>query len=199
MYDYLEGRVARRSAAGVSLDVNGLGFYLLVPLGTQVREGEPARLWTHLAVREDAHTLYGFTDRETRELFRALLKVKGVGPTMALAVLSGLTRSELVTALMAGDGKALCRVKGVGQRTADQILLDLRDRAPALAGGLELAPGTVVPTPPPTAEDGNLEDAATALVALGFSDKDARKRVSKAAETVDPADLEALVQAAFRG
>lgn len=199
MYDYLEGRVARRAAAGVTLDVNGIGFFVLVPLGTAVVEGAVARLWTHLAVRDDAHTLYGFTDRETRELFRALLKVKGVGPTMALGVLSGLSRGELVSALLEGDAKALTRVKGVGQRTADQILLDLRDRAPALASGLELQPGVLAPAAPPGADGGNLEDAATALVALGFSDKDARKRVAKAAETVDPADLQSLVQAAFRG
>lgn len=199
MYDYLEGRVSRRAAAGVTLDVNGVGFFVLVPLGTVVTEGAATRLWTYLAVRDDAHTLYGFPDRETRELFRALLKVKGVGPTMALGVLSGLSRGELVAALLEGDAKALTRVKGVGQRTADQILLDLRDRAPSLASGLELQPGVLAPASPPSADSGNLEDAAAALVALGFSDKDARKRVAKAAESIDPADLQGLVQAAFRG
>ena len=87
MYDYLEGTVARRTPASVTLDVAGVGYDLLVPLGTQVPEPRaPGRLWTHLAVREDAHTLYGFSDAATRDLFRTLLKVKGVGPAMALAV-----------------------------------------------------------------------------------------------------------------
>lgn len=198
MYDYLEGTIARRGAAGATLAVGGVGYELLVPLGTPLpEEGASARLWTHLAVREDAHTLYGFADRDTRGLFRALLKVKGVGPAMALAVLSGLTRPELVRALLDEDLAALTRVKGVGKKTAEQILLDLRDRAATLAGGLELDGKVIAPAPPP--DSGNLADAAAALVALGFGEKEARKRVERAAAEIDPSDLQRLVQAAFRG
>ena len=200
MFDYLDGKVAQRGAVGVTLEVGGVGYHLLVPLGTSLpAPGARARVWTHLVVREDAHTLYGFVDRESRELFRALLRVKGVGPGVAMAVLSGLSRHELVAALLQEDLAVLTRVKGVGKKTAEQILLDLRDRAPALAAGLALDSGVVLPAAPPDRNQTNFEDAAAALVALGFSEKDAKKRVEKAAESVDPADLQGLVQAAFRG
>ena len=90
MYEFLEGEVVRRSAARVVLDVGGVGYDLLVPLGSALpAAGQKTRLWVHLVVREDAHTLYGFADRDTRELFRTLLRVRGVGPAMGLAMLGG--------------------------------------------------------------------------------------------------------------
>ena len=200
MYDYLEGTVVRRPAAGATLAVGGVAYELLVPLGSVLPdEGARGRIWTHLGVRDDAHTLYGFGDRETRDLFRVLLKVKGVGPAMALAVLSGLPRAELVRAILEEDLVALTRVRGVGKKTGEQILLDLRDRAGTLAAGMDLGGGVLVPASRPGPERENIADASAALVALGFTDKDARKRVERAAETIDPADLEGLVQAAFRG
>ena len=152
-----------------------------------------------LAVRDDAHTLYGFGDMETRDLFRTLLKVKGVGPGMALAVLSGLDRRELCEAIAREDVARLTAIKGVGKKTAEQILLDLRDRVRSLAAGLDVEPGVLTPVAPPTPGSENLEDAVGALVSLGFAEKDARKRVEKAAQSIDPADLGQLVQAAFRG
>lgn len=198
MYEFLEGEVVRRSAARVVLDVGGVGYDLLVPLGSTLPAvGAKARLWVHLVVREDAHTLYGFPDRDTRELFRTLLRVRGVGPAMALAMLSGLTRQELVEAIMNEDVSRLTTVKGVGKKTAEQILLDLRDRMSALTAGLELAPGVLQPAAPPSADAANIEDALSALMALGFSDKDARKRVEKAAKEVGAEDLNRLVQTAF--
>ena len=200
MYDYLEGTVARRTPASVTLDVGGVGYDLLVPLGTQVPEPQTrGRLWTHLAVRDDAHTLYGFEDAATRDLFRTLLKVKGVGPSMALAVLSGLDRRELCEAIVREDIARLTAIKGVGKKTAEQILLDLRDRVRSLSAGLEVEPGVLTPAAPPAPESANFEDAVSALVSLGFNEKDARKRVEKAAKSIDPEDLGQLVQAAFRG
>lgn len=198
MYEFLEGKVARRSAARLVLDVGGVGFDLLVPLGCNLpAAGQKARLWVHLVVREDAQILYGFADRESRELFRTLLRVRGVGPAMALAMLSGLTRSELVEAIVHEDVSRLTTIKGVGKKTAEQILLDLRDRMSALTAGLELAPGVLQPAGPQAANGANIEDALSALVALGFSDKDARKRVERAAQEVGAEDLNRLVQTAF--
>lgn len=198
MYEFLEGEVARRSAARLVLDVGGVGFDLLVPLGCNLPDvGQQARLWVHLVVREDAQILYGFADRESRELFRTLLRVRGVGPAMALAMLSGLTRSELVQAIVQEDVSRLTSIKGVGKKTAEQILLDLRDRMSALTAGLELAPGVLQPAAPPSASSANIEDALSALTALGFSDKDARKRVERAAQDVGAEDLNLLVQTAF--
>ncbi len=192
MYDFLDGEVAGRSAARVVLDVRGVGFEVLVPPGASFPSSGRLRLWTHLVVREDSHSLYGFRDEATRDMFRALLGVTGVGPKVALAVLSGLSSDELVAAVVAGDAKRLTKVKGVGQKTAEQILLDLRGKAAMLAGsGSAQAPAARGPA--------QLEDAVTALISIGYSEKDARKQVERASQAVDPVNLELLVRTALQG
>lgn len=199
MYEYLEGQVAQRTATSVVLDVGGVGYELLAPLGSSfAARGARARVWTHLVVRADAHVLYGFAGREARELFRLLLVVRGVGPSMALAILSGLTPRDLVQAILDEDLVTLTRVKGVGKKTAQQILLDLQDRARKLAVGLEVAPGVIAPAAPPSPASDNIDDATTALMSIGYPAKEARKLVERAAEEVDPTDLERLVRSAIR-
>ena len=136
MYEFFRGRVAARTPARLVLDVNGVGYELVVPAGSNFPTEGESTVWAHLAVREDAHALYGFPDRETRDLFRLLLRVKGVGPTMGLSLLSGMRPSELVAAIVDEDVPALTRVKGVGRKTAEQILLDLRDKV----GTFEIEP-----------------------------------------------------------
>lgn len=193
MYDFLEGRVELHAATRLVLEVGGVGYELSVPLGSRFA-GARVRVWTHLAVREDAHTLYGFRDAATRELFRALLTVNGVGPRTALGVLSGLSRAELVEAIARGDRAALTSVKGIGRKTADQILLDLSGKAAKLLA----AEGVPGPAPAlPAQADRASEDAVAALVSIGYADKDARKQVERAAAKVGSADLEALVRAAL--
>lgn len=191
MYDYLEGKVELHAATRLVLDVGGVGYELSVPLGSTFSRPR-ARVHTHLVVREDAHTLYGFSDQATRDLFRILITVKGVGPRTALGVLSGLPREELVTAIATGDRKRLQTIKGVGTRIVDQILLDLSGKAGSLlaTAGTPAAPG-------PTLAGGASEDAVAALVSIGYADKDARKQVERAAEKVGNADLESLVRAAL--
>jgi Holliday junction DNA helicase RuvA len=194
MFEYIEGQIVGRTPARLVVDVGGVGYDLAVPLTAQFAEKGRARVFTHLVVREDSHTLYGFPDRETRELFRTLLLVRGVGPVMALAILSGLPRAELVEAIATNDLKALVRVRGVGKKTAEQILLDLRDKAPALRA--EMAGGKPLVAKP---ADRNVEDAVAALTSIGYSEKEARKSVERAAAAVDTQDLEALVRAALGG
>ncbi len=198
MYEYLEGKVAQRTATRVVLDVGGVGYDLFAPLGAPFGElGKRARAYVHLAVREDAHILYGFTSVDERDLFRLLLRVRGVGPTIALAVLSGLPRNELVQAVVQGDARPLTRIKGVGKKTADQMLLDLRDKANELAGGVTDLPLTAAAAPAVDPAELNVADAIAALVSIGYSDKEAKKEVERAREQVDPRDLEALVRAAL--
>ena len=192
MYDFLEGQVAGRSPTRLVLDVGGVGFEVLVPPGMPFPARERLRIWTHLVVRDDSHTLYGFPDESTRDLFRALIGVTGVGPKVAFAVLSGLPANELVAAIVAGDSKPLVRVKGIGQRTADQILLDLRGKAARLAPA-----GTASAKPSSSAEA--LEDGVTALISIGYSEKDARKQIERAAKSVPVTDLERLVRTALQG
>lgn len=198
MYEYLEGTISARTAAGVVVDVGGVGYELRTPLGARLPQaGETARIWTHLVVREDNHTLFGFATRAERELFRMLLKVRGVGPSMALAILSALDRTELVQGLSQRDPKVFTRAKGVGRKTAEQIVLDLGDRAEEFAAGCEVQPGVIVPATTQS-DDPALADATAALVSIGYAEKDARARVEAAAEELGDGDLEALVRAAIR-
>jgi holliday junction DNA helicase RuvA len=190
VYEYLDGDVAGRSASRIVLDVGGVGYDICVPLGTQFPEGR-ARVWTHLVVREDAHVLCGFRDRETRDLFRLLLSVRGVGPVMALGILSGLPREPLLDAVANGDAATLTKIRGVGKKTAEQILLDMRDKAARLRA--ELAAGTT----PAARKDDTLEDAVQALISIGYSEKEAKKSVERAAQRVDKRDLELLVRTAL--
>ena len=208
MYDYFEGHLVSRRPTSVVIDVGGIGYDVAVPLGvhfpptssganSRASPEERVRIWSHLVVREDAQDLYGFPDTETRELFRLLLKVRGVGPGLALAVLSSLPGDELLEAIAAEDVTALTGVKGVGKKTAEQILLDLRDRAPRPASAAARPSGaTLQPRP---RRDPALEDAEKALVSIGFSEKEAHKSVARAAEKVGTQDLEVLVLAALRG
>jgi Holliday junction DNA helicase RuvA len=195
VFDYIEGEVAARAPARLVLDVGGVGYDLCVPLSSRFHSSGRTRAWTHFAVREDAHTLFGFDDRETRDLFRLLLTVRGVGPTMALAVLSGLPRDPLIEAVAAGDAATLTRIRGIGNKTAQQILLDLRDKAAELLArtGDSAHPARA----PEGGKDPNIEDAVAALVSIGYSEKDARLSVERAAGQVDKKDLERLVRAAL--
>lgn len=193
MFDYIEGECAERTPARLVLDVGGVGYEIQVPISSRFPAKGRVRAWTHLQVREDAHTLYGFEDRETRELFRLLLSVRGVGPTVALALLSGLPRGPLVAAIAAGDAETLTRVRGIGAKTAQQILLDLKDKAVILAHA-ETKPAEARKA---AGGDKNVEDAVVALVSIGYSEKDARASVERAAKKVDRKDLEGLVRAAL--
>jgi len=199
MYDYLEGVVAQKGPARLVLDVGGVGFDLRIPLGTRFDEPTESdrhlKVWTHLVVRENSHELFGFPTPTLREIFRLLLKVRGVGPSMALGVLSGLSPDELLQAIGERDATPFQRVKGVGKKTAEQILLDLGERAGLLARQLGER-GILTPSPPPA--DGAVEDAVQALISIGYTDKDARKSVDRAAKSVGRENLETLLRTALR-
>ena len=191
MYEFLVGTIAERQGTRLVLEVAGVGYDLAVPLGADCSGKEPTRVWTHFAVREDSHQLFGFADRPTRDLFRLLLSVRGVGPSMALALLSDLGVDELVDAVLSERGSALVRVKGVGKKTAQQLLLDLRD-SPALRSA-----GVSTSSSAPSAAPSLVEDAVSALVSIGFKEREARRNIDEALRELKTDDLEALVRAAI--
>lgn len=197
MYDYLEGEVVQRSPARLVLDVGGVGYDLAVPVGSRFPAQGRARAWTHLIVREDAHTLCAFSERETRELFRLLISVRGVGPVMGLTILSGLAREPLLAAIVEADVVTLKRIRGVGQRIADQIVLDLKEKAIKLRAELSGTAKDVLQPAPRRAR--LLDDAVTALVSIGYSEKEARKSIERAAQSGQEQDLETLLRAALAG
>ena len=194
MYEFLEGDVVRQAPTSLVLDVGGVGYSLSIPFGTRFEEGQRARCWVHLVVREDAHTLYGFRHADQRDLFRLLLTVRGVGPAVALSLLSGLEAPQLVEAILNEDRAALTRAKGVGKRTADQILLDLSERVARF--GKEHA-FTDAPAPPAT--DDRRADAVLALLSIGYKEKEAGALVDKIAGEDPSLDTEQLIRAALRG
>jgi Holliday junction DNA helicase RuvA len=199
VYDYFEGEVAQHSATRLVVDVGGVGYELSVPLGYAWPVGRPARVFAHLAVRDDAHQLYGFPDRATRDLFRQLLTVSGVGPRLALGLLSGLPRLELLAALANDDRARLLALKGIGKRIVDQLLLAFSDKAKAMLAA-EAAEVGEAPEGPAGPLPVVLDDAVAALVSIGYAEKDARKQVERAAASLgSSADLELLVRNALAG
>jgi len=209
VYEYLEGHVAHRSAARLVLDVGGVGYDLAIPPGRSFPEAPEAkggtkkserfRVWVHLVVREDAQLLFGFPDRPTRDIFRILLSVRGVGPAAALGIVSGLSHEQMIEAVLKQDTAPFVALRGIGKRTAEQILLDLRDKAQRLAVDLPDAAKAALPAELAVSGDRRVEDAVGALISLGYAEKEARKQVERAARGEDAEDLEHLVRLALQG
>jgi Holliday junction DNA helicase RuvA len=196
MIGRLRGRVIEKHPPFLVLDVNGVGYEIESPMSTFYQlsaADDEVLLYTHLAIREDAHVLYGFAREADRRLFRALLKVSGVGGKMALGVLSGMTAEEFGQTVQAGDVTALTRLPGVGKKTAERLIVEMRDKigqVPAIAGGS--APAGVAAAP--VAAD---QDAVSALVALGYKGPEASRMVGKVYEP--GMETEAIIRAALKG
>ncbi len=200
MIGRLRGTLAEKQPPHLIVDVNGLGYELEVPMTTLYRlpkVGEAVILHTHLVVREDAHLLYGFHEKRERELFRELIRLNGVGPKLALALMSGLDVDELVRCVQAQDASALVKVPGVGKKTAERLLVELKDRFKAW----ETSPAmfALVPNGPlPLATVSSAEaDAVSALISLGYKPQEA----SKAVAAVDAKGLssEELIRRSLKG
>jgi Holliday junction DNA helicase RuvA len=160
----LSGKLIERHPPQVIVDVHGVGYEINVPMSTFYQlpaTGNDVTLYTHLIVREDAHQLYGFASEQERHVFRQLLRISGVGARTALSVLSGMSVSDLYEAVSAQDSARLIKVPGIGKKTAERLLLELKDK-------LDL---TVVATS--AAGGGQTGDILNALLALGYNDKEA--------------------------
>lgn len=192
MIGRLIGRILERGPTQVVIDTGGVGYEVDIPLSTYTKlagETDTVMLYTHLAVREDAHQLFGFATPEERELFRALIKVNGVGPKLALTILSGMDAGGLASCIHARDVKSLVALPGVGKKTAERLILDLTDRLPALSVD---ASGASAPAP---ASD-NLADAEAALIELGFKPAQAALALARVSE--QDADVETLIRQALK-
>ncbi|MHC8291046.1 MULTISPECIES: Holliday junction branch migration protein RuvA [unclassified Pseudomonas] len=183
MIGRLRGTLAEKQPPHLILDVNGLGYELEVPMTTLYRlpsVGEPLTLHTHLVVREDAQLLYGFFGKRERDFFRELIRLNGVGPKLALALMSSLEVDELVRCVQSQDTSALTKVPGVGKKTAERLLVELKDRfkawetVPAMFALVPNQPGGPDTAPVATAEN----DAVSALISLGYKPQEASKAIS---------------------
>jgi Holliday junction DNA helicase RuvA len=193
MYDHLLGDVIEKQASRAVLRCGGVGYECRVSLTTagQLQVGAPRLLFTILHVVDGSPSLLGFATRAERELARRLLSVSGVGPSIALALLSVHTPAELAAAIGGGNAAALRRVKGVGQKTSERLCLELRDAMHKLDLSSDGLPTKVLPGQ-------SADDAIAALVTLGYSEKDARDKVERARRADTGSDTEALVKAVLQ-
>jgi len=198
MITYLDGTLREVWPTQVVVEVHGVGYEVLIPLSSYDRlpqPGQPVRLLTHLQVREDAHILFGFASSEERDLFRLLVtRVSGVGPKLALAVLSGMDVRRFKAAVVDSDTASIAKISGLGKKTAERIVLELKDKL-GVAAAWEAASADKAPS----AEARAANDAVLALIALGYKQVDAAKSVREAALKNKEAGTEELVRLALKG
>lgn len=203
MIGRLTGELVEKAPPALMVDVSGVGyeveasmntFYKLPEVGTFVT------IYTHFVVREDAQLLFGFADKQERALFRTLIKVNGVGPKLALTILSGISTDEFVRSVHAEDTAALVRLPGVGKKTAERLIVEVKDKLDKLEmpTAVEFELGAVeLPGARASAAD-NRADAETALVALGYKPLQATKAIETAAEQLPGASTEDLIRQALK-
>jgi holliday junction DNA helicase RuvA len=193
----LRGEIVAKRPPHLLVDVNGVGYELEAPMSTFYdlpAVGAAVLLHTHLVVREDAHVLYGFAREAERALFRSLLRVSGVGPKVALAILSGMNADEFARCVQRDDTAALSRLPGIGKKTAERLIIEMRDRLARLddeafaAAARPRASGAGAPSA--------VEDAMSALVALGYKAPEASRMVRAVA--ADGLSSEDLIRAALK-
>jgi len=196
MIGSLTGKVHMLTAPHILLEVNGVGYEVETPMSTfcQLKNEQTITLWTHLTVREDAHLLYGFIDTDDKTLFRILLKVNGVGPKLALGILSSMSAAMLIQSIEMQDITTLTRIPGVGKKTAERLVIELRDRLQVFAGSQTIGAGQpqiTLSAASPVAE------AEAALVSLGYKPVEAQRAV--AAIKHEHSDTANLIRAALKG
>ena len=197
MIGFLRGRIVIKQPPGLTLDVNGVGYELEASMNTFYQlpgAGEEVELLTHLIVREDAHALYAFGTEDERYLFRALIRVNGVGAKMALAILSGISTMEFRHCIETGDATRLTRLPGVGNKTAQRLIVEMRDR---LGGGQAGDSAGGPPTQAGTRPVDPVSEAVSAMISLGYRPQEASRLVHAVAS--DGMDSESLIRAALKG
>jgi len=196
MIGLIRGQLLAKQPPELLIDVNGVGYEVHVPMTTLYqlpKIGESVTLYTHFVVREDAQLLFGFSDVRERQMFRNLIKVNGVGPKMALAILSGIESNDFVRCVRDNDTATLVRLPGVGKKTAERLLVEMRDRLKdwEIEAGT-LAAGTGVAS----ANNDILLEAEAALIALGYKATDASRMVAAVKANVDT--CEELIRLALK-
>jgi len=196
MIGFLRGKLAAKQPPQLLIDVNGVGYEVEAPMSTFYslpETGSSVELLTHLVVRDDAHILFGFLTAGERRLFRDLIKVSGVGAKMALGILSGTSAAEFAQCVQDGDTARLIKLPGIGKKTAERLVVEMRDRLDVSAYG-ESGPGRPAKTVGPAQP---ADEAFDALVALGYKPREASRMIA----SVEHADLnsEEIIRQALRG
>jgi Holliday junction DNA helicase RuvA len=197
MITFLDGKLISALPTQAIVDVSGVGYEVFIPLSSYDKlpaAGQSLRILTHLHVREDAHVLYGFMSAAERDLFRLLVNnVSGIGPKLALAVLSGMSVSNFKSAVVNSDVATLAKISGLGKKTAERIILELKDKL-GVAAAWEAASAAHAPTP----EEEEANEAVLALIALGYKQIDAHKSVREMQQKGEAKAAEDLVKLALK-
>ncbi len=198
MYHYLNGKISEKTPVAVILDVNGIGYEVRVSLSTfssLPNLGEAVKLFTHFVVREDAQLLYGFATEEEREAFRLLISISGIGPKLAITLLSGVTLPELKHAIQEKNVPVLTAISGIGQKTAERVIIELKDKIgkAEISAGKELIHDASV-------SDQMVEDSVSALVSLGYTKQKAKDAVQKTLKALlgKKPSVEEIIRAALK-
>lgn len=191
MYEFIRGDIAGLNPASVIVEAGGIGYFINISLNTySVLNGKKqAYLLLHQVVREDAHILFGFADKKERELFRNLISVNGVGASTAIMMLSSLTPDEITSAVATENVAVLKGVKGIGAKTAQRIIIDLKDKLAKLPESGQILI---------SADNTTRNEALSALVMLGFSKKDSEKVISKIFQEQPEATVESVIKQALK-
>ena len=191
MITHLQGRLIEKNPTDVVIDCNGVGYFVHISLQTysQLPDSENIKLFTHLQVREDAHTLYGFFEVVERELFRLLISVSGVGASTARTMLSSLSPEQVRDAIASDDVATIQSVKGIGAKTAQRVILDLKDKILKVYGLSAIST---------LSSNTNKEEALSALETLGFARKQAEKACDAVVKEYPDATVEAIIKQALK-
>ncbi len=191
MYDYQRGEIAEIAPTYAVVDCAGVGYYVNISLNTYtaIQNLREAKLFVYEAIREDAYTLYGFRDKEEREMFELLISVSGVGPNTARMILSSLTVDDLMSVIASGNSGMLKSVKGIGAKTAQRIIVDLKDKVAGVGGAAAVAE---------TGSGEAYEEAVAALVMLGFTRAAVQKAVGKLLREQPTLKVEEIIKMALK-
>jgi Holliday junction DNA helicase RuvA len=193
MYDYIKGELVLLTPTYAVLDVQGIGYNIIISLQTYTKLSSTvtAKLNIHQVIREDAHLLYGFYDEDERQIFRLLINVNGVGPNTALMMLSSLSSEEIRAAILKEDINTLKSVKGIGLKTAQRIVVDLRDKVTTSGASADMFARL-------SAGNNRKDEALSALIALGFAKAPAEKTLDKLVKQSEDYTVEELIKAALK-
>lgn len=193
MISFLHGILTTKTAPEIVLDVNGVGYNLFTPMSTfyELPEtGQQVLLLTHLSIREDAHVLFGFLSEQERSLFRSLIRINGVGPKLALAILSGISINDFQRCVFENNVTSLVKLPGIGKKTAERLIIEMRDRLPEMSDQLATSHEMHRTKPSQSSE------AIKALIALGYGEAEAKRMIGKVGE--DSMNSETMIRLALQ-
>ncbi|HET8752987.1 MAG TPA: Holliday junction branch migration protein RuvA [Salinimicrobium sp.] len=191
MIHHLKGQLVEKNPTNVVIDCNGVGYFVHISLHTfsQIPASESIRLYTHLQIKEDANTLFGFWEKSEREIFRLLISVSGVGASIARTMLSSMEPQQIMEAIASGDVATIQGIKGIGSKTAQRVILDLKDKILKVFGMDDVSAPQ---------NNTNREEALSALETLGYTRKQSEKVMDKIVKEAPDATVESMIKRALK-